>query len=56
MIVVGIGNRQITDEKTLPHELEHLQAGTNVRVHVIIVQSEGVFTWQRGGSVLLVSR
>jgi serine protease Do len=56
MILVGIGSRQITDEKTLPHELEHLQAGTNVRVQVIIVQSEGPFVWQRGGSVMLVSR
>jgi serine protease Do len=56
MIVVGIGNRQITDEKMLPRELEHLQAGTNVRVHVIYVQNEGLFTLQRGGSVMLVSR
>jgi S1-C subfamily serine protease len=56
MIVVGIGNRQITDEKTLPHELEHLQAGTNVRVQVIYVQVVGPFVSQRGGSVMLVSR
>lgn len=56
MIVVGIGNRQITDEKTLPHELEHLQAGTNVRMDVIYVQAEGPFTLQRGNSVMLVSR
>jgi serine protease Do len=56
MIVVAIGNRQITDEKTLPHELQHLQAGTNVRLHVIYVQSEGPFVLQRGGSVMLVSR
>lgn len=56
MIVVAIGNRQITDEKTLPRELENLQAGTNVRVHVIYVQAEGPFVMQRGGSVMLVSR
>ena len=56
MIVVGIGNRQITDEKTLPRELERLQAGTNVRVHVIYIQAEGPFVLQRGGSVMLVSR
>jgi serine protease Do len=56
MIVVAIGNRQITDEKTLPRELEHLQAGMNVRVHVIYLQSEGPFVMPRGGSVMLVSR
>jgi serine protease Do len=56
MVVVAIGNRQITDEKTLPHELENLQPGTNVRVHVIYVQNEGLFVLQRGGSVMLVSR
>jgi serine protease Do len=49
MIVVAIGNRQITDEKTLPRELEHLQAGMNV-------QSEGPVVLQRGGSVMLTSR
>ncbi len=56
MVVVGIGNRQVTDEKTLPHELGHLQAGTNVRLHVIYVQSEGPFILQRGGSVMLTAR
>ena len=56
MIVVGIDNRQITDEKTLPHELAKLQAGTNVRVHVIYVQAEGPFVMQHGGSVMLTSR
>jgi serine protease Do len=56
MIVVAIGNRQITDEKTLPRELQHLQPGMNVRVHVIYVQAEGPFVLQRGGSVMLVSR
>jgi serine protease Do len=56
MIVVAIGNRQITDEKTLPRELEHLQAGMNVRVHVIYVQTQGPFVLQRGGSVMLTSR
>jgi serine protease Do len=56
MIVVGVGNRQVTDEKTLPHELQNLQPGTNVRLHVIYVQSEGPFVFQKGGSVMLVSR
>jgi serine protease Do len=56
MIVVGIGSRTVTDEKTLPKELEHLQPGTNVRVHVIYVQAAGPFMLQRGGSVMLVSR
>ena len=56
MIVVGIGNRQVTDEKTLPHELANLQAGTNVRVQVIYRQMAGPIEIQRGGSVMLVSR
>jgi S1-C subfamily serine protease len=56
MIVTAIGNRQVTDEKTLPRELENLQPGTNVRVHVVYVQSAGPFMLQRGGSVMLVSR
>jgi serine protease Do len=56
MIVVGIGNRQVTNEKSLPHELAHLQAGTNVRVQVIISEQTGLFRLQRGGSVMLVSR
>ena len=56
MIVVGIGNRQVTNEKSLPHELAHLQAGTNVRVQVIISEQTGIFRMQRGGSVMLVSR
>ena len=56
MIITAIGNRQVTDEKTLPRELENLQAGTNVRVHVVYVQAEGPFIMQRGGSVMLVSR
>jgi serine protease Do len=56
MIVVAIGNRQITDEQTLPRELEHLQAGMNVRVHVICMQQIGPLQLRRGGSVMLTSR
>jgi len=56
MIVVGINNRQIVDEKNLPHDLEHLQTGDNVRLHVIYVQSVGMISIQRGGSVELTAR
>jgi serine protease Do len=56
MIVVAIGNRQITNEKTLPRELEHLQAGMNVRVHVIYLQTFGPVQLPRGASVMLTSR
>jgi serine protease Do len=56
MIVVGIGDRQVTDAKTLPRELENLQAGTNVRLHVIYVESAGPFVLQRGGSVMLTAQ
>ncbi len=50
MVVVGIGNRQVTDEKTLPHELAKMQAGTNVRVQVIYRQTMGPVDIQRGGA------
>jgi serine protease Do len=56
MIVVAIGNRQITDEKTLPRELEHLQAGMNVPIHVIYRQSIGPVQLQAADSVILTSR
>jgi S1-C subfamily serine protease len=57
MVVIAIGNRQITDEKTLPHELEKLQPGTKVRVHVVYgIGNVGPFMLRRGGSVMLVSR
>jgi len=56
MIVVGINNRQITDERSLPHELQRLQAGTNVRLHIIFFQSMGPINIQRGGPVTLVAR
>jgi serine protease Do len=57
MIVTGINRSPVTDEKTLPPELGHLQPGTNVRVHVIYFQSAaGPILFQRGGSVILVSR
>jgi serine protease Do len=56
MIIVMIGSRQITDEKSLPHELQYMQTGTNVRLQVIFVQSMGPLTIQRGGSVMLTAR
>jgi serine protease Do len=56
MIVVMIGSRQITDEKSLPRELLKMESGTNVRLQVIFVQSMGPLTIQRGGSVMLTAR
>jgi serine protease Do len=56
MIIVSIGNRQIIDEKSLPKELLQVQTGTNVRVHVIFVQSMGLINIQRGGSAMLTAR
>jgi len=56
MIIVMIGSRQITDEKSLPRELLQMQNGTNVRLQVIFVQSMGPLTIQRGGSVMLTAR
>jgi serine protease Do len=56
MIIVRIGNRPITDERSLPHELLQMQQGTNVRLQVIFVQSFGPLTIQKGGSVLLTAR
>jgi serine protease Do len=56
MIVVMIGNRQITDAKSLPKELLQMQSGTNVRLQVLIIQSMGPLTIQRGGSVMLTAR
>jgi S1-C subfamily serine protease len=56
MIIVMIGNRQITDAKSLPRELLQIQNGTNVRLQVIFVQSVGPMTIQRGGSVMLTAR
>jgi len=56
MIIVMIGNRQITDEKSLPRELLQMQTGTNVRLQVIVVQSLGPMTIQHGDSVMLTAR
>ena len=56
MVIVMIGNKQITDEKSLPHELLNMQSGTNVRLQVIIVQTIGGFSLQRGGSVMLTAK
>jgi serine protease Do len=56
MIIVAIGNRVVTDEKNLPHELQALEAGTQVRLHIIYLQQFGAFLFQRGGSVMLTTR
>ena len=56
MIIVMIGNRQITDEKSLPRELLQMQTGTNVRLQVIVVQTLGPMTIQHGDSVMLTAR
>jgi S1-C subfamily serine protease len=56
MIIVKIGNRLITDERSLPRELLQMQPGTNVRLQVIIIQLMGPLTIQRGGSVMLTAR
>lgn len=56
MIVVAIGNRQITDVKSLPHEIQQMQTGTPVHLQVIFVQSMGLINLQRGGSVMLTAR
>jgi serine protease Do len=56
MIIVSIGNRQIVDEKSLPKELLEVQTGTEVRVHVIFIQSIGLINIQRGGSAILTAR
>jgi serine protease Do len=56
MIVVMIGRRQITDDKSLPKELAQMQNGTNVRLQVVFVESVGPLTIQRGGSALLTAR
>jgi S1-C subfamily serine protease len=56
MIVVKIGNRLITDEKSLPRELLQMQTGTNVHLQVIMIQSMGPLTIQKGGSVMLTAR
>jgi serine protease Do len=56
MVVVMIGNRQITDARSLPKELLQIQNGTKVRLQVIIVQTLGPMTIQRGGSVMLTAK
>ena len=56
MIIVMIGNRQITDAKSLPRELLQMKDGTNVRLQVIFVQSMGPLTIQRGGPVMLTAK
>jgi len=56
MIVVGMGNHPITDEKSLPSELNNLQTGDPVRLQVVYLQHFAGFELQRGGSVVLQAR
>jgi serine protease Do len=56
MIIVKIGSRPITDEKSLPRELLEMQSGTNVRLQVIFFRTLGPMTIQKGGSVMLTAR
>ena len=55
-VIVMIGNRQITDEKSLPAELLKVQTGTLIRLKLIIVSAMGPLVLQQGGSVLLTAR
>jgi serine protease Do len=56
MVVTGVGDRQVVDEKSLPRELEQLKTGGRVLVQVIYVQSMGLINIQHTGSVLLTAR
>ena len=56
MIVVGMGTHAISDEKSLPAELNNLQTGDPVRLQVVYLQHFGGFELQRGGSVVLQAR
>lgn len=56
MVIVAVGNRQVTDEKSLPRELQTLQAGGKVRLQVVVAQSFGDISIQRGGSVMLTAK
>jgi serine protease Do len=56
MVIVMIGNRQITDEKSLPRELLQIQSGTNVRLQVISIRTMGPLMIQHGDSVMLTAR
>lgn len=56
MVIIAIGSHQVTDEKTVPHNLQHLQAGDTVRVQVVVIQKVGMFILQRGGTAELTAR
>ena len=56
MIIVKIGNRPITNAKSLPLELLKVQSGTKVWLQVIICRAMGPFIIQKGGSVMLTAR
>jgi serine protease Do len=56
MVVVMIGNHQITDAKSLPKEVLQIQSGTRVRLQVVLAQQVGPLMLQRGGSVLLTAQ
>jgi len=56
MIIVKIGSRLITDERSLPRELLQIQTGTNVRLQVVSIESMGPLTVRHGYSVMLAAR
>ncbi len=56
MIVIGVGNRRVLEEKNLPHELQQLKPGKRVLLQLITIQSVGIINLQRGVSVLLTAR
>jgi S1-C subfamily serine protease len=56
MVVTMIGNRQISDVKSLPEELLKMRTGTNVHLNLIIVRKIAGLVVQRGGSVMLTAR
>jgi len=56
MVIAEIGLQQVSDEKSLPRELLNMGTGTKVRLKVIVIQTIGGFSIQRGGSVMLSAR
>jgi S1-C subfamily serine protease len=56
MVITAIGNRPITDARSLPRELLQMKNGTKVHLEVIYFQAVGPLTIQRGGSVMLTAR
>ena len=55
-IVTAFGNHPVTDENSLPTELNELQTGDNVRLQLVVIRRFAGFLLQRGGSVVLTVR